>query len=97
MLTFSSISASVGRESEGTRWVGPETIWRWARVRLAACCECILVRVGRIGMSGLVAVSEAVIVNIMPLRDDNGCQAGETRGNRAPVPHLRGRGDPCTQ
>jgi hypothetical protein len=52
MLTFSSISASVG-----------------SRVKER-------VESGRIGMSGLVAVSEAVIVNIMPWRDDNGCQAG---------------------
>jgi hypothetical protein len=52
------------------------------------------VRVGCPEVSALVRVGEEVIVNIMAWRDDNGCQMGDER-NRAPVPHLRGRGDPA--
>ena len=89
-LTFSSISASVRRESEGTRWQS-ETIWRSERARLAACSWCVPVRVGRVE----VRVGEAVIVSIMAWADDNGCprQKSETRrgfhaslGRASPAP-----------
>jgi hypothetical protein len=77
MLTFSSISSSVGRESEGTRAgeaprrYGDRRERGWLRVP----------GVGHIAVSGSVRVGEGFIVSIMAWLDDNGCprEKSETR------------------
>jgi len=78
MLTFSSISASVGRESEGTR--AGEALRRYSDRRERGWLRVLCV--GRIALSGLVRVGEGFIVSIMAWPNDNGCRREKSEGRR---------------